>query len=234
MYEEDATTLEPGCWLNDAIIAYHLELFLSKHQLSQPRMVILEPTTVFTAVMVGDPGQLREMLSVSRSAGAVPLTQQLLDADIVIMPVSNNEDAASAGGGSHWSLLVFRRRTGVDDAAGRFEHYDSCSNANGPNARNVMAAIAPLLFPTGMQPQRMQLVRMTTPQQANGYDCGVYTLAISEIICAAPVDDGATSSDTVTAAVRSLTPEAVTAKRAAWLEEVRQAMKYGPTQGPTK
>lgn len=221
VYEADAATLEPGCWLNDVVIAYLLELFQSK-QPARAELVVLEPTTAFTAAMVADPNALREMFS-EKAGRAIPLTQQLLQADLVVMPVSNNEDADAAGGGSHWSLLIFRR--GEDGMTGRFEHFDSCSNANGPSARGLMAAIVPLLFPDGSQPQRMQLVRMTTPQQANGSDCGVYALAISEIVCASPTMRGTAPADAVTSAVRSLTPEAITQKRAEWLVELRAAMK---------
>ena len=88
-----------------------------------------------------------------------------------------------------------------------------------------MAAIAPLLFPAGSQPQKMQLVRMTTPQQANGSDGGVYALAISEIVCAGPTIRGTAPTEAVTSAVRSLTPETITKKRAEWLAELRVAMK---------
>lgn len=225
IYPEDVATLEPGCWLNDAVLAYLLEAFRCR-QGGQQRLVILEPTTAFTVIMVAHPGQLREMLGVSRAKDAVPLTQELLDADIVIMPLSNNEDAAEPGGGSHWSLLVFRRRGA--DGKPRFEHYDSCNDANAPSARSLMAAILPLLFAAGAQPPRTQLMRMTTPQQANGSDCGVYALAISEIVCAAPVNGGAAPSEAVTMAVRGLTPEAITTMRSKWLKELQAALAPAP------
>jgi sentrin-specific protease 8 len=222
VYEADASTLEPGCWLNDGVIAYLLELFQSRRQPACAELVVLEPTTTFTAAMVGDADVLHDMFS-EKAGRAIPLTQQLLGADLVVMPVSNNEDADAAGGGSHWSLLIFRR--GEDGTTGRYEHYDSCNNANAANARALMAATAPLLFPAGSQPPRMQLARMTTPQQANGFDCGVYALAISEIVCAGPTHRGAAPPEAVTAAVRSLTPEAVAGKRAEWLALLRSAMK---------
>ena len=36
----------------------------------------------------------------------------------------------------------------------------------------------------------MQLVKMNTPQQANGFDCGVYCLAIAEAVVATMAADG--------------------------------------------
>lgn len=218
VYAEDVETLAPGCWLNDAVIAYLFEHFSRQ---PQPGVVLLEPPATFTAAMVGDATALREMWSVSSTPGATPLTAQLLAADIVLMPVSNNDDSMVAGGGGHWSLLVFRRRA-ASCGAPRFEHYDSMEQANAPSAKLIMSACAPLLFDKA--PARLQLVRMTSPQQENGFDCGVYALAVAELLCAAPAAGGAAPSPAVTDAVRALTPAAVTAKRQSWLELLRSAL----------
>ena len=227
VYEDDASTLQPGRWLNDAIITYLFERFGSQPMQSGGSVVLLEPATTFTAAMVGDPFALREMFGVRRGAGVPPLTEQLAAASIVLMPVNNNEDAGAVGGG-HWSLLVFRRRGG-EGGQPRFEHYDSCDQANAPNARAVMAALAQLLF-GDTKIAKLQLVRMSTPQQANGFDCGVYALAIAEILSAAPAEGGAPPAESVTEAVRALTPEAVTAKRKAWLELLSGAMEEPPEE----
>ena len=71
VYREDVSTLRPGCWLNDKVIAYLFELFAhraSDEGLGAHDLLLLEPSTTFTAAMVGDAGILREMLSVSRTA----------------------------------------------------------------------------------------------------------------------------------------------------------------------
>ena len=132
VYDEDVDTLLPGKWLNDQVIAYLLGMFDARRE-SSDGVVVLEPSMTFTAGMVGEAELLREMLSVARTSGATPLAEQLGVADLVLMPVNNNEDASIAGGGSHWSLLAFRRQGGQGGKP-RFEHYDSCDNANGPQA----------------------------------------------------------------------------------------------------
>lgn len=84
-----------------------------------------------------------------------------------------------------------------------------------------MAVLCKLLLPTGL-PKKLQLIKMNTPQQANGYDCGVYCLAIAEMVCAATAEHQASSSsdihELITAAITQLTPTVVHAKRSEWYE----------------
>lgn len=220
VYDEDVDTLLPGKWLNDQVIAYLLGMFDARRE-SSDGVVVLEPSMTFTAGMVGEAELLREMLSVARTSGATPLAEQLGVADLVLMPVNNNEDASIAGGGSHWSLLAFRRQGGQGGKP-RFEHYDSCDNANGPQALAIARAMAPLLME---RVGHLQLMRMTTPRQANGHDCGAYLLAIAELLCTARSGGGEPPvGGALSEAMRALTPQAITAKRDEWLNVIREAM----------
>ena len=231
IYAKDVATLEPRQWLGDQVIAFLLETFSERASASgatPPSLLLLEPSVSFTAAMVGEASVLREMLSVPAGGSSVPLVQQLAVAQLVVMPVNNNEDASVAEGGGHWSLLVFRRAGDEKRSGPRFEHYDSAAGANGPNAQAVMRAIAPLLLGSAdfssLPKPIPQFVRMVTPQQANGHDCGVYMLAIAELLCcgteAEPVASGEALgqpvSEALTERVRALTPEVISAKRKAW------------------
>ena len=86
---------------------------------------------------------------------------------------------------------------------------------------------------------------MTTPQQVNGYDCGVYLAAIAELVAAyaRPARRSSHHSDhddldghasrqaddaggeTLATAVRALTPSGVAAKRAEWLGLITDALE---------
>jgi Ulp1 family protease len=69
-------------------------------------------------------------------------------------------------------------------------------------------------------------MNMVTPLQANGYDCGVYVLAIAELVCRAPpAERGDPPSEAVGAAVQGLTPTDVTAKRREWHELCVRALQ---------
>ena len=226
IYAKDAATLRPGCWLGDAAIAYvfeNLSRRVAAANASEEKVLLLEPSITFTAAMVGEAGPLREMLSVPHGGGSVSLAQQLAVADLVLFPLNNNDDASASEGGGHWSLLAFRRRSEGRGAC--FEHYDSCGGANAPIAKVVTKAFAPLLL--GQTSAKVQLVSMgeSTPQQANGFDCGVYVLAMAEILCLPPSGETAPApSESVTSALRGLTPAAITEKRLAWHEYLTSAV----------
>lgn len=89
-------------------------------------------------------------------------------AQLVLFAVNDNPDVEAAGGGSHWSLLAFSA------ADATFRHYDSCAGSNRGAAQRVFQAASP---PDGC------LVEQPTPQQRNGYDCGVYVLALARLLC---------------------------------------------------
>lgn len=219
LYEQDARLLEPGRWLSDQCIAFAFEYLAG----GAPAAQLLEPATTFMASVLGDAAALREVLAQPRTAGAPSLADQLSapQTKLVFLPINDKDDPDAHDGGGHWSLLVYRRRDGEPD---RFEHYDSCEcGANAEHARAAARVFEPLLRAAGAPPPKaVKLVKMTTPQQANGYDCGVYALCIAELLCDAL---SAEALEAAAAAVRSLTPAAVTAKRAEWLERVRAGGK---------
>ena len=220
IYETDVSTLKPGQWVGDKAIAYLFESFAIASEAAQTQQVVLlEPSTTFMAAMVGDADMLKEMLSQPRQKGAKSLADALAAADVVVIPVSDNTDAEEAGGGGHWSLLVFRRG-GFDgsEPSRCFQHYDSCGHANSPHAIKIMKVMCKLLMPEGV-PRTMQLVKMNTPQQANGFDCGVYCLAIAEAVVATMAADAKMKPDEALAsALEALTPDAINEKRKGWFE----------------
>jgi sentrin-specific protease 8 len=172
--ERDVNTLLPKAWLGDQVISYLLQHFARHLDAAQDsRTLLLEPSITFTMAIVGSAEAVREVLSANdtelRKSGATPLTEQLAVADTVIMPVNDNGDASALEGGSHWSLLVFRRRGG-EEGRPRFEHYDSCHHANLQQAKTIMRAVAALLLPPAQARGTIQLVKMDSPQQANGFE----------------------------------------------------------------
>ena len=82
------------------------------------------------------------------------------------------------------------------------------------------------LFLALLQPDEraptVQLVSMKTPQQQNGYDCGVYVLAIAELQAAAFAS--AAAAVDADGLARELTPAAIGQRRAALLAELRELL----------
>ncbi|KAF3788421.1 NEDD8-specific protease 1 [Nymphaea thermarum] len=99
---------------------------------------------------------------------------RLQDRKLIIFPVNNNEDVSVAEGGSHWSLLSYYKTCNL------FEHYDSFGSLNKRHAMKLCKGIKGLVG----APETMSNFReCNTPQQMNGYDCGLYMLAIAELLC---------------------------------------------------
>lgn len=116
---------------------------------------------------------------------------RLHERSLVLVPLNDNPFADHAAGGTHWSLLAFRRppaAAAAEVAAGTaasgpaapipvgFSHWDSSNGANARVARKMAAALAPLLTPASAG-AAAPVVTVQSPQclqQSNGYDCGVY------------------------------------------------------------
>lgn len=222
---DDVDTLATRTWLNDQVIAFQLER-LHRAIGSPADLLILEPSLSFTASMVPDSASLGAMLSVPRHKGGSTLADELAAASLVLLPVNNNTDADVAGGGSHWSLLVYRRRRTGPDSSGpsRFEHYDSCGNANGAFAKDVALKLIPLLQPAD-RGLTLKLVSMTIPQQTNGFDCGVHALCIAEELVGLHASSG--SSEAHSDAVKRVTPEWVKARRESLHKELSECVATG-------
>ncbi|KAL1511584.1 hypothetical protein AB1Y20_006378 [Prymnesium parvum] len=201
---EDCALLAPAAWLNDQLIAYYFEQLGAAADSRGASVLLLEPSLVHAAAILRDANALREMTSVPSTKGEPALIELMRTRRLVLMPVNDKGDPSEHEGGGHWSLLVFRR--GDAGAPPRFEHYDSCKGANSSQARAVAQCFATLLEPNTAG-ATTQLVSMRTPQQVNGYDCGVYVLCIAEVLCV--------TADPAQAAqeIQSITPEAATVKR---------------------
>lgn len=90
--------------------------------------------------------------------------------DLVFFALNNNTDVELASGGSHWSLLVAAKFNNT------VVHYDSMNSSNRVQAQTLFTILKPML------PPGAKLVHQPTPQQANSCDCGLYVLAITELL----------------------------------------------------
>ncbi|KAL9189998.1 hypothetical protein ACHAXT_009673 [Thalassiosira profunda] len=117
----------------------------------------------------------------------------------VFVPISDQFGADRAafaipGGGSHWSLLLWEINifscNGNKASVGVYQHFDSSRGCNAAAASAVAKKLHRVLC-ASMQHQKgrgsgithqARVTECTTPQQRNGYDCGVLTLGFADAL----------------------------------------------------
>lgn len=159
----DLDILSGPYFLNDRIIEFYFS-YLS----SCSEEILLVPPSIAFCIMNYPVGQgLTEFLE--------PL--HLPEKKLVIFPINDNDDVSEAGGGSHWSLLAFERN------ANKFFHHDSNRGMNSIHAKRLYNAVVNFMSVSGSATKPVYQECNSSPQQMNGYDCGLYVLAIARVIC---------------------------------------------------
>ncbi len=167
LYEEDLRGIKNG-WLTSNAIDFYFCFLQHKKLKPGPDVALLPPATVFLVSMADDDEEAADMVS----------SFQLPSARLVLAPL-NNQSGMTVGDGSHWSLLVFDRKT---DA---FLHYDSSRGLNRHVAVQVAAKLKGLVNATSADVHEIK----DAPQQDNGRDCGVFVcLNADRIVGGLPVD----------------------------------------------
>uniref|UniRef100_A0A803KVQ7 Ubiquitin-like protease family profile domain-containing protein n=1 Tax=Chenopodium quinoa TaxID=63459 RepID=A0A803KVQ7_CHEQI len=174
--DSDLDTLRGPCFLNDQIIAFYFSYLFSSSK-SDDILLVKPSISVFLAKCEDDK-------SVEEFAQSCRLSSKRL----VLFAINDNDDY----GGSHWSILVY------DRTKNSFLHYDCMEGVNNFHAMKLYDAVKEFMGPGGesvskplgaAKPESVAVttpavfIECKTPQQSNGYDCGLYVLAIARAIC---------------------------------------------------
>ncbi|EEF30121.1 NEDD8-specific protease 1 [Ricinus communis] len=204
----DLDILNGPYFLNDRIIEFYFSYLSSSHPSED--IILLSPSVAFWISNCLDTESLKDFLE--------PL--KLPDKKLVMFPVNNNEDVNLAEGGSHWSLLVYERSCNV------FVHHDSYSGTNKRHALQLYKAVARYIGTSDATAHAKYMDLNDSPQQVNGYDCGLYVTAIAGAICYWNESCDRKERDCLWFSVvkEQVTPAAVAAMRTEILSLIRSLM----------
>lgn len=99
--------------------------------------------------------------------------------EYILIPINDNNDKMNASGGNHWSLLTYLFKEDI------YIYYDSIKKKsnNIENAKNIAKKLRGLIKEdSNSKVLENFLINSETPQQNNGYDCGVFVLAYTETL----------------------------------------------------
>jgi sentrin-specific protease 8 len=160
LYESDLSLLGPRQWLNDRLIGFYYDFLedLSTH------IRLVNPDTAMLIQHLSKEDVAEDMQSLELGA-----------AEFILLPINNNNDVNRAGG-SHWSLLAWVKNVQ------KFFMFDSSNGMNNAHADSIAAKLAALVVDpeNGNWNPAQNTVIANTPKQPNGFDCGMYVIAISE------------------------------------------------------
>lgn len=157
----DLDILNGPNYLNDRIIEFYFSYLSSLFPSDD--ILLVSPSIAFWIKECPDPASLKDFME--------PL--HLSQRKLILFPINDNSDVCMAEGGSHWSLLAFDRNSNV------FVHHDSSSGCmNECHSKQVYKVTLPY---TASNATYRECPNM--PKQVNGYDCGMYVLAIARVIC---------------------------------------------------
>jgi sentrin-specific protease 8 len=150
----DELLLNNGYWLNDAIISFAFEYIHRQELLHHKDILFVDPAAAFIIAHEQDTQDIQDIVQ----------ELDLAHKSIVFVPINDNEALVSTGG-SHWSVLVLHKS---NNSSWNAWHLDSCQNKNIQEAKHLADKL-------GLG------INLTTyaasPQQRNGYDCGVFVIA---------------------------------------------------------
>ncbi|EOY33124.1 hypothetical protein QUC31_019105 [Theobroma cacao] len=206
--QSDLEILSGPYYLNDRIIEFYFSLLSSSHP-SQD-ILLLSPSIAFWIANCPDVGGLKDFLE--------PL--KLPDKKLVIFPVNNNDDVSVAEGGSHWSLLAYCRSANV------FVHHDSNGQMNKRHAMRLFKSVVGFVGDSSSACNAKYLECIGTPQQVNGYDCGLYvTVTARTIHCWHESSENKDATDLWLSAVKEqVTPSVVSEMRKEILGLIKDLM----------
>lgn len=187
----DLDVLEGPCYLNDQIIGFYFSYLSSL--CGRNDVLFLPPSISFwLANCDGD----------SCKAAVEPL--EFPSRRLVVFTVNDCDDLGGGESGTHWSILIY------DRSKNSFLHLDTMEGVNHDHALKLYDSVKELMgkapVPSTLMSSSLKakakkknvarpaskceptiaeplFEESNAPQQTNGYDCGLYVMAIAKAVC---------------------------------------------------
>ncbi|XP_070530197.1 sentrin-specific protease 8 isoform X2 [Cardiocondyla obscurior] len=154
----DVALLQRNDWLNDTIIGFYFE-YLNQQYNKESQLLFIGPE-VAQLLKMQHPSQYNIFLE---PIGAT-------NYKFIFFPLNNCD--SNEPGGTHWSLLIYSHLEKI------CYHFDSSSGVNNSSAKKLALKIIKYF----QQNQDGKYIEMASPQQTNGYDCGLHVLCLADVI----------------------------------------------------
>ncbi|KAG8294221.1 SUMO1 sentrin specific peptidase 8 [Homalodisca vitripennis] len=146
-------------WICDETINKYISL-INEEILRNEQTTVLNPLIIQAVKQVDEYKEYLDPFNIKRY-------------NFLFMPINDSRQML-AGGGSHWSLLIYNKLRKT------FFHYDSMNNKNQADAEIVASKI--LKYITGSS-ENLAVEKVKGPQQNNAIDCGIFMLlAIEQLV----------------------------------------------------
>ncbi|XP_044000897.1 sentrin-specific protease 8-like [Aphidius gifuensis] len=162
--QSDKNLLTGKYWLNDIIIGFYME-YLNNNIVSKiddKKIVLASP-------------ELTQLLKMMEPSDYSTILDSFINKDninLIFFPL-NDSDNCEEIGGSHWSLLIYSHNENS------CYHYDSCHGGNDDIAKKFSKKI----FKYFSLNNNGIFINAKCLQQKNAYDCGIFVLCFTELIC---------------------------------------------------
>ncbi|XP_062131404.1 sentrin-specific protease 8-like [Drosophila sulfurigaster albostrigata] len=154
----DVQLLRGPQWLNDQILSFYYE-YLSHIKYKNNDDVYFVTPEVTQCMKYMDDSELKIIFEENNAALK----------SFIFFALNDNETAEA--GGTHWSLLVLSR------PEKSFFHFDSYGNSNSVPSIELISKVKDSL---GVRQAKFRPMRCL--QQANGYDCGIHVICMTDHI----------------------------------------------------
>ncbi|KAG7208651.1 hypothetical protein KM043_014856 [Ampulex compressa] len=156
---KDVNLLKGPHWLNDVIIGFYFEYLDRKFKKDGKNKLLFVSPELTQILKMTQPSEYSIFLDPINASSS----------SFIFFPL-NNCDKVDVAGGSHWSLLIYSQ---LDKTC---YHFDSCKPLNSvvgsEFSKNLMC------YFSGKKENRF--IEADCPQQANGYDCGLFVLCVAD------------------------------------------------------